>query len=53
MQNVGQFDISPDGKHFLMLKQAAAETESKAGTPRTINIVLNWFEELKKKVPVD
>jgi serine/threonine protein kinase len=49
---VGQFDISPDGKRFLMLKQAAAADEkSKAETPRKIVVVLNWFEELKRLVP--
>ena len=37
------FDISPDGQRFLMMTQ---ETES------TINVVLNWFEELERLVPV-
>jgi Tol biopolymer transport system component len=40
------WDIGPDGKRFLMIKSAAD-----AG-PRKINIVLNWFEELKQRVPV-
>jgi serine/threonine-protein kinase len=46
------WDISPDGKRFLMIKspesQAAAPT---AAAPRKINIVLNWFEELKQRAP--
>jgi hypothetical protein len=30
------------------------EVETAAtGAPRKINIVLNWFEELKERVPVD
>jgi Tol biopolymer transport system component len=40
------YDVALDGQHFLMIKsveQATAATE--------INIVLNWFEELKRKVP--
>jgi len=40
------YDISPDGQRFLMVKgveHATAVTQ--------INIVLNWFEELKQKVP--
>ncbi len=41
------WDIHPDGKRFLMMKEAATES------PRKINIVLNWFEELKDRVPVD
>ena len=47
------WDIHPDGKRFLMIK--AAETkdeESAAEAPRKIIIVLNWFEELKERVPV-
>jgi hypothetical protein len=40
------WDISLDGKRFLMMKEAATEA------PRKINIVMNWFEELKQWVPV-
>ena len=48
------YDIHPDGKRFLMMKRAGVESdESATGTPRKINIVLNWFEELKQRVPVD
>jgi uncharacterized protein YfaP (DUF2135 family) len=41
------YDISRDGQHFLMLKPR----ESAAAAPTQINVVLNWFEELKQKVP--
>ena len=41
------YDVSPDGKRFLMLKPS--ETQETA--PTHINVVLNWFEELKQKVP--
>jgi len=45
------WDISPDGKRFLMIKPP--QSSASAGEPqRKINIVLNWFEELKQKVPV-
>ena len=48
------WDISPDGKRFLMLKRIEAEAdESRTEESRTINIVLNWFKELKERVPVD
>jgi serine/threonine-protein kinase len=41
------YDVSPDGQRFLMLKPAdASET-----APTQINVVLNWFEELKHRVP--
>jgi Tol biopolymer transport system component len=51
---VGPFDISQDGKRCLMLKPAAiSESSSEEQSPRKINIVLIWFEELKKLAPVD
>jgi hypothetical protein len=39
------YDVSPDGQRFLMLKP------SEQAAPTQINVVLNWFEELKQKVP--
>ena len=46
-------DIHPENKRFLMEKPVAmTEEESSGGFPRKINIILNWFEELKQKVPV-
>ena len=39
---------------FLMMK--AVETTGKmpaAESPRKINVVLNWLEELKQKAPAD
>ena len=46
------WDLSPDGKRFLMIKNPtmAAKTAAPAG-PTKINIVLNWLEELKQRVP--
>ncbi len=41
------YDVSPDGQRFLMLKPA----EQAQAAPTQINVVLNWFEELKQKVP--
>jgi Tol biopolymer transport system component len=38
------YDISPDGKRFLMLKEVTPEVNQ-------INVVQNWFEELKRLVP--
>jgi Tol biopolymer transport system component len=42
------YDVSPDGQRFLMLKTS----EQAQAAPTQINVVLNWFEELKQKVPV-
>jgi Tol biopolymer transport system component len=41
------YDVSPDGQRFLMLKPI----EQAGAAPTQINVVLNWFEELKQKVP--
>ena len=40
------YDVSPDGKRFLMLKSS-----EQGAAPTQINVVLNWFEELKQRVP--
>ena len=40
------YDVSPDGKRFLMIK--AAQTTGTASTPPQLVVVLNWFEELKR-----
>ena len=42
------YDVSHDGQRLLMLKSS----ESAEAAPTQINVVLNWFEELKQKVPV-
>jgi hypothetical protein len=44
---VPNYDVSPDGQRFLMIKPV----EQKQAGPTQINVVLNWFEELKQKVP--
>ncbi|HET9406431.1 MAG TPA: protein kinase [Candidatus Sulfotelmatobacter sp.] len=41
------YDVSQDGQRFLMLKPSEQETTA----PTQINVVLNWFEELKRLVP--
>jgi serine/threonine-protein kinase len=48
-QDGRQYSISPDGRRFLMIKDAAADADA---PPAQIVIVQNWFEELKQKVPV-
>jgi len=42
-----EFDVSPDGERFLMLKSVTQEQAA----PTQINVVLNWTEELKRLVP--
>jgi serine/threonine-protein kinase len=43
------YDVSPDGKRFLMVKAAGA---SQPTVPASIVVVRNWIEELKRLVPV-
>jgi len=38
------YDVSSDGQRFLMVKQGEQ-------APTQINVVLNWFEELKRRAP--
>jgi Tol biopolymer transport system component len=46
------YDITPDGKQLLVvLPAASARSDSVARPTQQINIVLNWFEELKARVP--
>ena len=45
------YDIMPDGERFLMVFPADTE---EVGSPsrRQINVVVNWFQELRERVPV-
>ena len=47
---IAPYDVTADGQRFLMI-QDVANSDSEA-EPAQINIVLNWFEELKERVPV-
>ena len=43
---VPSYDVSPDGRSVLIAR------ESRQRAPSSIQVVLNWFEELKAKVPI-
>ncbi len=43
-----KYDIAPDGKRFLMIQESEPPPP-----PTQYNIVLNWFEELKRLVPTE
>ncbi len=45
------YDIMPDGEQFVVIIPADQTETSESARPQ-INIVLNWFEELKERVPV-
>jgi eukaryotic-like serine/threonine-protein kinase len=44
---VRQYDVSADGQRFLMMKNEARETD----VAPSINVVQNWFGELRRLVP--
>jgi serine/threonine-protein kinase len=44
------YDVSPDGRRFLMIKRA--QSTNQTSTARQLVMVLNWVEELKERVPV-
>ena len=41
------FDISADDRRFLTVKSKTSDERAE------ISVVLNWFDELRQKVPVD
>jgi Tol biopolymer transport system component len=41
-----EYDVTPDGQRFLMIKESEQQVTQ-------INVVLNWFEELKRLVPTN
>jgi dipeptidyl aminopeptidase/acylaminoacyl peptidase len=40
------YDVSPDGKRFLKIQPTSSEQAT-----TQINVVINWLEELKRRVP--
>ena len=45
------YDVTPDGTGFVFV-QPAIQTRSEGQSGPQIHVVLNWFEELKERVPV-
>jgi Tol biopolymer transport system component len=41
----GNYDVAPDGQHFLMIRQDDALTN-----PKELSVILNWSEDLKQRV---
>jgi len=49
--NYRDFDITPDGKRLVVVRPVQ-QTAVAARITLQINVVENWFEELKQRVPV-
>jgi hypothetical protein len=46
-----EWDVLPDGQHFIGKMWARNGSVGPASTPRQVDVVLNWFDELKKRAP--
>ena len=44
------FDITPDGKQFVVVRAPSSPEQGKR-TAQQIVVVVNWFDELKQRVP--
>ena len=44
--DVNTYDVARDGTRFLMIKEDPAESG-----PTQVKVVLNWFEDVKRRVP--
>ena len=46
------YDLDPDGRRFLMVKEGAPTDDPDASVRTQIILVENWFEELLERVPI-
>jgi Tol biopolymer transport system component len=47
---MANYDVSPDGRRFVMVEEPRPTTS--AGTePVRLQVIVNWFEELKARAP--
>jgi hypothetical protein len=42
------YGVMPDGQHFFMVRRA-----SLSDSVTEIRVILNWYDELKRRVPVN
>jgi len=43
---------TPDGKQFLIIPNGASPSAGQTVAASQINVVMNWFEDLKQRAPV-
>jgi serine/threonine protein kinase len=47
------YDVAPDGQHFVLIRPSTdAAKAAQPPPPPQMHVVLNWTEELKRRVPV-
>jgi serine/threonine protein kinase/Tol biopolymer transport system component len=45
LTNLDEYDVAPDGQRFVMIR-----TREEDAAPRTLSVVLNWFDDLKRRM---
>jgi Tol biopolymer transport system component len=48
LTNLGEYDVAPDGKRFVFVR-----TRGEDAAPRSLAVVLNWFEDLKRRMATE
>ena len=52
--NFRTYDVAPDGERFLFTKDlVGASSDAEGSASSRVIVVENWFEELKRRVPVN
>jgi len=51
LNSASAYDVDRDGQRFLMVQMMGAEEEGQVQANQRLNLILNWFEELKRLVP--
>jgi len=46
LTNLGDYDVAPDGQRFVVVR-----TRGEEAAPRSLAVVLGWFDDLKRRVP--
>jgi serine/threonine-protein kinase len=46
LKNLDEYDVAPDGQRFVMIR-----TKGQGEAPNSLAVVLNWFDDLKRRVP--
>ncbi len=51
LRTISNFDVTADGRKFLVTAPAGTDETGGTAPGARLNVVLNWFEELKQLVP--
>ena len=52
VNGIRRYDVTPDGARLLVSIPAVVATEAGDDDYRRVNVILDFFEELKERVPV-